>query len=315
MQPSGKAHIGNYLGAMRQHVSMQDTHECIYFLANMHALTTIRDGETLRQLTLDLAADYLALGIDPKKTIFFRQSDVPEHTELTWIFDCITPMGLLQRAHAWKDAQNKGMKDSTVGLFNYPVLMAVDILIYKPDLVPVGKDQKQHIEIARDIAATFNHHFGETFPLPEDVIKDEVSVVPGTDGQKMSKSYGNTIDIFADEKTLKKQVMGIVTDSKSVDEAKDPKQCNVFALYKHFATKNEAEELKDKYISGGFGYGEAKKLLLKKLLQHFEEPRKKRIELSGNFAYVLDVLDEGAKRARAIASETMEEVRTKIGTK
>ncbi|MBL4694782.1 tryptophan--tRNA ligase, partial [Candidatus Gracilibacteria bacterium] len=195
MQPSGKIHLGNYLGATRQHIQMQKTHECFYMIADLHALTTIRDAETMRTLTHELAVAYLALGLDPEKTVFFKQSSLPEHAELCWIFDCITRMPFLERAHAWKDANAKGKKDVTVGLFNYPILQAADILLYQPDEVPVGKDQKQHIEMSRDIAQNFNQIFGETFKLPDAYIKEEVATVPGTDGQKMSKSYGNTIDI------------------------------------------------------------------------------------------------------------------------
>jgi tryptophanyl-tRNA synthetase len=313
IQPSGKIHLGNYLGATRQHVAMQKDFQCIYLIADLHALTTVRDAEKMRNSTMDLAADYLALGIDPQKTIFFKQSDVPQHAELAWIFDCITPMGLLERAHAWKDAGAKGIKDPTVGLFNYPVLMAVDILLYKPNLVPVGKDQKQHIEIARDIAVKFNEHFGETFPLPEDYIKEEVAVVPGTDGQKMSKSYGNTIDIFADEEVLKKQVMGIMTDSTPVEAAKDPEKCIPYLLYRHLASPAETEEMAEKLKKGGVGYGDIKKTLLAKILEYFAEAREKRAQLIKKPNDILDILADGAKRARVIAEATMEEVRKKTG--
>ena len=313
IQPSGKFHLGNYLGATKQHMEMQEKFSCMYMLADLHALTTVRDAELLRKSTFDLAANYLALGLDPEKTVLFKQSDVPEHTELTWIFDCITPMGLLERAHAWKDAEAKGIKEPTAGLFNYPVLMSADILLYKPDLVPVGKDQKQHIEIARDIAVKFNEHFGETFPMPEDYIKPEVAVVPGTDGQKMSKSYKNTIDIFEEESVIKKQVMGIVTDSKGVEEAKDPATCVPFLLYQHIATAAEKQEMEERLKKGGLGYGELKKALLEKVLEYFADAREKKKQFEKNPDFVHDVLAEGGKRAREVAGETMEEVRKKVG--
>ncbi len=239
IQPSGAIHLGNYLGAIKQHIEMQQNsnYDCFFFIADLHALTTVRDPKKLADMTRDVALTYLSLGLDPEKVVFFKQSDVPEHTELAWIFSCITPMGLLERAHAWKDAVEKGKKEKTAGLFIYPILMAADILLYKPSLVPVGKDQKQHIEIARDIATHFNTTFGEEFPQPQELTPEDVAVVPGTDGQKMSKSYGNTIDIFAPENILKKQIMGIVTDSTPVEAPKDPSTCNVFQLYKLVATK------------------------------------------------------------------------------
>lgn len=316
VQPSGKIHLGNYLGAIRQHIEMQSKFECFLFIADLHALTTVRDAKLMRENTLNLALDYLALGLDPEKTVFFKQSNMPEHCELAWIFDCITPMGVLERGHAWKDAQTKGTKDATVGLFNYPMLMAADILMYKPDLVPVGQDQKQHVEIARDTALAFNRHFGETFKLPELFIKENVATVRGTDGvNKMSKSYGNTIDVFTDEKTLQKQVMSIVTDSTPVEMPKDPKKCTVFHLYEYFASPKEVSALVKKYKTGGFGYGDAKKLLLKKLLEYFSPARKKRVELQKNLSYVNTVLEKGAVRARKIASLIMAEVKQKIGTR
>ncbi len=313
VQPSGQIHLGNYLGAIRQHIEMQKSFETFLFIADLHALTTLRDATRLRELTLELVKVYLSLGLDPKKTVFFQQSAIPEHAELCWILDTVTPMGLLERAHAFKDATAKGKKESTVGLFNYPVLMAADILLYKPDLVPVGKDQKQHIEITRDIANKFNSIYGETFKIPEEFIKEEVAVVPGTDGQKMSKSYGNTIDIFAPEAVLKKQVMGIVTDSTPVESPKDPKKCNVFKLYSLVADKKEIANLTDKYTSGGFGYGDAKKLLLAKLLELFEDARTHKSELDKKDSYIREILEEGTARARKFASETMEEVKKKTG--
>jgi len=315
IQPSGKPHLGNYLGAIAQHIEMQEKFECFYFIADLHALTTVKDPEKMKELTYDLAVTYLALGLDPEKTVFFKQSDLSEHAELCWIFDCIVKMPFLERAHAWKDAQAKGKKESTIGLFNYPILQAADILLYQPDLVPVGQDQKQHIEMTRDIAQTFNQTFGETFHIPEPHIKEEVAVVPGTDGQKMSKSYNNTIEIFADEKTLKKQVMGIVTSSIPIEDPKDPKSCNVFSIYKLIATQQETAELEAKYLKGGFGYGDAKKLLLEKILDHFKEAREKYNEIYEKSDYVQDVLATGAQKAKAVASKTLDQVKTHVGYK
>lgn len=314
VQPSGNPHLGNYLGAMKNHIGMQNEYDSFIFIADLHALTTVRDAKKLHELSLELAMDYLALGLDPDKTVFFRQSDVADHSELAWILNCITPMGLLERAHAYKDAVAKGVKDQTAGLFTYPVLMAADILMYRPDLVPVGKDQKQHIEIARDIAIKFNDTFGETFQLPEPYIPDEVATIIGTDGvHKMSKSYGNVIEIFADEAALKKQVMGITTDSTPVEEPKDPESSAIYKLFCHFASTGEQKELAEKYKKGGMGYGDAKKILLAKLLEYFGEARKKRIELKKDLSYVRSVLKKGAERAQTEATKMMAKVREKTG--
>lgn len=313
VQPSGRAHLGNYLGAIRQHIEMAEEFEAYLFIADLHALTTVKDPELMKKQTYDLAVSYLALGLNPDKTVFFKQSDLSEHAELCWIFDCLVKMPFVERAHAWKDAQAKGNKEVSVGLFNYPILQAADILLYQPDLVPVGQDQKQHIEMTRDIATTFNNTFGETFKLPEPFIKKEVAVVPGTDGQKMSKSYGNTIEIFADDATLKKQVMGIVTNSVPVEDPKDPKSCNVFQIYKLLATEEETRILEDRYIKGNFGYGDAKKALLKKILDHFGPAREKYQELYPKKDYVYDVIADGNKQAKAQASRTLEKVKKKIG--
>lgn len=313
VQPSGKPHIGNYFGAIHQHIEMQKDHECFLFIADLHALTTVRDANLMRQQTYDLAVTYLALGLDPTKTAFFKQSDLPEHSELCWIFDCITKIPFLERAHAWKDAQAKGKKEITVGLFNYPILMSADILLYQPDVVPVGKDQKQHVEIARDIAINFNNIFGETFKLPDPYIKEEVAVVPGTDGQKMSKSYNNTVDLFGTDAELKKQVMGIVTDSTPLKEPKDPTTCNVFALYKLVANEQETKTLAEKYRAGGFGYGDAKKALLAKIMEYFGPARQKYQEIFPKKDFVYSVLEEGAKRAKKVASKTLEEAKKRIG--
>lgn len=315
VQPSGKPHLGNYFGAMRQHIAMQKDHEAFLFIADLHALTTIRDPEQMRTLTFELAVSYLALGLDPGKTVFFKHSDVCEHSELCWIFNCITKIPFLERAHAFKDAKESRKKEITAGLFDYPILQAADILIYKPDLVPVGQDQKQHVEMSRDIAQNFNQIFGPTFKLPEPYIPKEVATIPGTDGQKMSKSYGNTIDIFADEPELKKQVMSIVTSSVPLEDPKDPKSCNVFNLYKLFADKDELKEMENKYIKGGYGYGEAKKALLKKILDYFKEPREKYLKLQKQKDLIRDVLTEGAKKAKKVASQTLNEVKEKVGYK
>lgn len=313
MQPSGNPHLGNYLGAMRQHIEMQDKAECYYFIANYHALTTLRDAQLLRQKTRELAMDYLALGLDPNKVAFYRQSDLPQVTELAWILATITPIGLLERAHAWKDTKQKGKKGETAGLFIYPVLMAADILIIRPDIVPVGQDQKQHVEISRDIAAFFNNTYGETFTLPEPAIKEEVATVPGTDGQKMSKSYRNVIEIFAPADVLKKQVFSIKTDSKGVSEPKDPKTCLPFILLTFLLDEKEKKELAAALQKGGLGYAEIKNKLFEKLLTYFGEAREKRLELEKKSDYVEDVLLEGAKKARKLAQQTMDEVRRKTG--
>lgn len=313
MQPSGNPHLGNYLGAMQQHIKMQDQGECYYFIANYHALTTLRDGAELRNKTRELAMDYLALGLDPTKTVFFSQSDLPEVTELAWILDTVTPMGLLERSHAWKDAKQKGKKGETVGLFNYPVLMAADILIYDADIVPVGQDQKQHVEISRDIATYFNNTYGETFKLPEPLIKKDVATVPGTDGQKMSKSYGNVIEIFAPTNVIRKQVFSIKTDSKGVDEPKNPETCLPFILISFLLDEAQKKELAEQLVAGGIGYADLKNKLFEKLLEYFALAREKRIELEGKIDYVEDVLKEGAKKAGKLAQTKMEEVRRKTG--
>jgi len=314
IQPSGNPHLGNYLGAMKNHIAMQDEYDSFIFIADLHALTTVRDAKKLHELSIELAMDYLALGLDPEKTVFFRQSDVADHSELAWILGCITPMGLLERAHAYKDAVAKGVKDQTAGLFTYPVLMAADILMYQPDLVPVGKDQKQHIEIARDIAIKFNDTFGETFKLPEPYIPPEVATIIGTDGEhKMSKSYGNVIEIFAEEAALKKQVMGIKTDSTPVEEPKDPAKSSIYKLYTFFASAQEQKDLAARFKKGGMGYGDAKKILLEKLLEYFGPARKKRIELQKDLSYVESVLKKGAERAQAEATKMMAKVRKNTG--
>ena len=315
MQPSGKPHLGNYLGAMKRHIAVQEKYECFYFIANYHALTTVRDKKKLQEITRELAIDYLALGINPGKTAFFRQSDIPEVTELTWILSTVAPFGLLERAHAWKDAITKKKKDPTVGLFNYPVLMASDILIYEPDLVPVGRDQKQHIEIARDIAQSFNNHFGETFKLPEDFIEEDVQTILGTDGiHKMSKSYGNVIEIFAHEDELRKQIMSMVTDPNRVkrDDPGNPDICNVFSLQKIFSP-NKIAEIKKNCKSAKLGCVDNKKALAEAIIEELKPAREKRIELTKNLDYIDEVLKKGAKKARETATKTLDKVRSKVG--
>jgi len=311
VKPTGKAHIGNYLGAMRNHVNMQQDHENFIFIADLHSLTTVKNKAELQELIVDLALDYLALGLNPERAVFFRQSDVPEHAELTWVLNCLTPMPMLENAHAYKDAIAKGSHEINVGLFTYPVLMAVDILIYKPDIVPVGKDQKQHVEIARDLAGKFNRTYGDVFKLPMPYIPEEVAVVIGTDGQKMSKSYGNTIEIFASDKALKKQVMGIITDSTPVEAPKDPD--TIYKLYSYFATEEEKKTLLERYQAGGMGYGDAKKLLLEKIVDTFKPFREERERLKNDLAYVKDVLKKGAEKARETAAATKAEVWEKTG--
>jgi tryptophanyl-tRNA synthetase len=311
IQPSGKLHLGNYFGAIKQHIALQNEGLCFYFIADYHALTTIRDPEELRQNVRDAALDYLALGLDPDKAIFFRQSDVPEVTELAWILATVTNMGLLERAVSYKEKIDKGI-EASVGLFTYPVLMAADILLYRSHLVPVGKDQVQHLEMTQDMAGRFNRAFRDIFPIPNYRL-DKEPKVPGTDGQKMSKSYGNTIEIFAEGKALKKTVMSIVTDSKAVAEPKDPETCNVFALYRLFATEEEKAALAARYRAGGMGYAVAKGLLLEKIDTYFAGARQRRKELASDPAYVEEVLRKGAERARKEAEQTMGLVRASCG--
>jgi tryptophanyl-tRNA synthetase len=311
IQPSGKLHLGNYFGAIKQHIALQNEALCFYFIADYHALTTIQDPAVLRDNVRDAALDYLALGLDPDKAVFFRQSDVPEVTELAWILSTVTNMGLLERAVSYKEKIDKGI-EASVGLFTYPVLMAADILIYRSHLVPVGKDQVQHIEMTRDMAERFNRAYAKVFPVP-DYQLDKEAKVPGTDGQKMSKSYGNAIEIFAEGKALRKTVMGIVTDSTPVADPKDPERCNVFALYRIFATEEEKAALAARYRAGGMGYSEAKQLLLEKIDTYFRPARERRKQLAQDLGYVEDVLRRGAERARAEARQTMTLVREAIG--
>ncbi len=312
IQPSGRLHIGNYFGAMRQHLQMQAEHDCFYFIADFHALTSNPSPADIARHTLDVTMDYIALGLDTEKTVFWRQSDVPEVTELTWLLSCITPMGLLQRCTSYKDKVAQGISPNH-GLFAYPVLQAADILIYKSDLVPVGADQKQHIEVTRDIAMRFNNTYGEIFTVPNEYIIESVAVVPGIDGQKMSKSYGNTIEIFEPEESVRKKIMRIVTDSTPVEEAKDPNKCNVFALLKLVASPDELAKWENRYRNGGMGYSEAKKRLAELMIDFFKPFRQKRSELENNIKYAKEVLTKGANRARAVAAETLAQARKAVG--
>ena len=312
IQPSGKLHIGNFFGAMRQHLQLQAEHDCFYFIADFHALTSNPAPDEVAGHTLDVAMDYIALGLDTEKTVFWRQSDVPEVTELTWLLSCVTPMGLLQRCTSYKDKVAQGLAPNH-GLFAYPVLQAADILIYNSDLVPVGADQKQHIEVTRDIAIRFNNHYSEVFTVPKEHIIESVAVVPGIDGRKMSKSYGNTIEIFEPEDSVRKKIMKIVTDSTPVEDPKDPDKCNVFALLKLVASPEELADWESKYRTGGMGYGQAKKRLAELMIDYFKPFRQKRTELENNIDYVKEVLANGAERAKAVARETLEKARQAAG--
>ena len=314
IKPTSDAlHLGNYFGALRQFVDLQDKYsETLYFIADYHSMTTLRDGAERRRNTLDVALDYLAAGVDPDRAIFFVQSDVPEVTELTWILSTVTAMGLLERAHAYKDALSKGGSPNH-GLFTYPVLMAADILLYHSELVPVGQDQKQHLEMTRDMALSFNHQYGEeVFKLPEPYTLESSALIPGTDGRKMSKSYGNTIPMLGSNKVTKKAVMGIVTDSTPMEDPKEPTG-PLFDLYALFADEAECEELAVKTRAGGLGYGHIKKDLLERVLDHFSEMRERRADFEKRPDDVLAILSSGAERARAIAAPVLESCRRVSG--
>jgi len=312
IQPSGMLHIGNYFGMMRPAIALQAEGEAFYFIAEYHALTSVRDPQALRENSRRVALDFLACGLDPERAALFRQSDVPQVTELAWILSTVAPMGLLERAHSYKDKLARGMA-ATVGLFDYPVLMAADILIYDSDIVPVGKDQKQHIEITRDLAVKMNETFGQIFKLPEPRIQAATEVVPGIDGQKMSKSYGNNIDIFGDEKETRKRVMSIVTDSTPVEAPKDSSRSTIFKLYSLVASQNEIAEMRERFQKGGTGYGDFKKQLFEKLWDYFAPMRKRREEILADKTYIDDVLRRGAKRANEVADQVMERVRAAVG--
>ena len=312
IQPSGKLHLGNYLGMMKQCVELQQKGETYIFIANYHALTTIADAALLRQNTMDVALDFLALGLDPEKTVFFRQSDVPEVQELTWLLSIVEPVSRLELAHSYKDKLAHG-KEATHALFSYPVLMAADILLYQSDLVPVGKDQRQHLEITRDIATKFNLKFGETFKIPEAYIPEAVAIVPGTDGQKMSKSYGNTIQISGSPAEIKKAIMGIVTDCAPLEAPKDPESNNIYKIYKLLATPEQAEEMAKNFRAGNYGYGTAKKELLRLFNETFAPFRERRAELAAHPETVKEILAAGAERARKQARITLDKARAAVG--
>lgn len=309
---TGSPHLGNYFGAYKPAIDLQDSYDLFLFLADFHALNENYTREEINSYSLDLAATFLACGLDPVKSCFYAQSAIPEISELTWILACQTPYGLMQRAHSFKDAQAKSV-EVNVGVFEYPILMAADILMFEPALVPVGKDQKQHLEMARDIAIRFNNRYGETFRLPDPLISDELGLVPGTDGEKMSKSKGNVVSVFATEKEWKKQVMSIVTDTKGLAEPKDPDTCNVFALYKLVATKEEVALMADKYRAGGYGYGHAKQDLLAKIVERFSVMRDRYFDLLKHPDTILDHLFHGSQRTRAMARLKMDQVQECMG--
>jgi len=312
IQPSGALHLGNYFGMMKYMLGYQKRSDLFVFIVNYHALTTVQDGPRLAQDTLQAAADWLALGLDPKICTFWVQSDVKEVVELTWILSNVTPMGLLERCHSYKDKLARGLP-ANHGLFAYPVLMAADIVGYNADIIPVGKDQQQHVEVTRDIAIKFNNTFGETFVLPAAEINEDTAALPGLDGQKMSKSYDNTIDIFMDEKPLRKRVMAIVTDSTPVNQPKNPATCNLFALYKLFATKEEVEDLRRRYLAPGLRYGDVKQELFERIRDFFAPYKAERERLLKDPGHIHQVLDYGADKARAVIGPIMDEVRRKVG--
>ena len=315
VQPSAsQVHIGNYLGALKRFVELQKQFPIVVCIVDFHALTTVHSGEDLRKNTFNLAATYLALGLNGPNTIMFKQSDVPEVCELSWYFSCHFPLGLLERAHAFKDKKQKN-EIVNAGLLFYPILMAADILLYKATKVPVGADQKQHLEMTREIAEKFNHRFGTTFPCPEPLIEEGAGVIPGLDGRKMSKSYDNYIGLFESEAEIKKKVKRIVTDSKGVAEAKDPTTCNIYNLYKFFASDEESQELSESYKKGGIGYGVAKEELFKVLIRELGPIRDRYEYYLSRPNEVAGSLEEGASKARKIALETMGEVRHVLGIK
>ncbi len=312
IQPSGQLHLGNYFGSIKPNLEyVGKAEQSYYFIADLHALTTIRDAGQLREFRRNVILDYLACGFDPDKAVLYFQSDIPEHTELMWILSTVTPMGLLERAVSYKEKVEKGIAASA-GLFTYPVLMAADILLYDANLVPVGKDQKQHLEMTRDIAIKFNNEFGETLTVPEPLIREDTAIVPGTDGQKMSKSYGNTIPLFGSEKDTKKAIMGIVTDSRGMNDPKDPATCPIFQIHKLFLTDKEREALASEYRNG-LPYGEAKKKLLETYMDVFADMRAKRETLAKDPAKIERIMLDGAAKASVVARATMERVRTATG--
>jgi len=315
IQPTGRFHWGNYFGAIRQYIDLQyEAEDAFYFIANLHALTTVRDRDELAGLTMDAALDLLALGLEPGKATLFVQSDVPEVSELCWLLMTGAPLGLLERCHAYKDKKARGIS-ADAGLFTYPVLMAADILAYDSDTIPVGEDQGQHIEVCRDLAASFNHHYGETFAMPKAKIIDTSARVPGVDGEKMSKSYNNTLALFEEPKSLRKQIMRIKTDSRPMEDPKDPETDHLFLLFSLFANDEQRDEMAAKYQRGGFGYGEVKKALADLAVDYFDGPRQKRLELEADLDGVRKVLADGAQQARAKAAEVLDRAKKACGVK
>ena len=321
IKPSGTPHVGNYLGMIRPALELARQYQALYFIADYHALTTVKDGADLRRLTYDVAATWLALGLDPEKVIFFRQSDIPEVMEFTWILSCFSAKGLLNRAHAYKASVDENLAGGNppdeginAGLYFYPVLMAADILLYGSHYVPVGADQKQHIEISRDIAEAFNNNYGKILTIPEAVIREDVMVIPGLDGRKMSKSYDNVIPIFAPASQMRKSVMRIVTDSRRPEESKDPESDNVFAIYRHFATPELVENTRQRYLLGGLAYSNIKTELFELLEEQFREARQKYVALIKDEIYLDQVLSVGAEKARRIATPMMDRIRKAVGT-
>jgi tryptophanyl-tRNA synthetase len=314
IQPTGLPHLGNYFGMMKSAIELQDRGEALYFIADLHALTTVRDPEALRRNSREVAIDFLACGLDPRKACLFRQSDIACIPELSWILSTVTPMGLLERCHSYKDKLAKGLHAS-LGLFSYPVLMAADILAYDSDVVPVGKDQKQHLEVTRDIAIKINELYGEVFKLPEPMIRDESSAIPGTDGAKMSKSYGNTVELFLEEGALKKKIMGIQTDSTPVESPKPIEGSAILGIYRHVASPSDYAEMEAEFLSGGKGYGDFKKRLLGAVWEYFAQMRRERERIAADPGEVDRLLGEGAARATAIAAPVMERLRKAIGLK
>ncbi len=314
IQPSGQLHIGNYFGMMQTMISQMENSDLYVFIVDLHAMTSVHDRNRLATGTLEAAADFLALGLDPERCTFWVQSDVPEVCELTWILSTIAPMGLIERCHSYKDKIANGIEPSH-GLFSYPVLMAADILLYQANQVPVGQDQKQHLEVARDLAQKFNNIFGETFIVPEPAINKAMAVVPGLDGRKMSKSYGNTIPIFLVGKALKKRIMAIETDATPVEDPKDPDKCNLFAMLKLFATSERLQEVRDLYVNGGAAYGYLKLELLELISDYFADARRKKAEYLADPAMLREILKRGADKARAKATVTLDLVRERVGLK
>jgi len=313
IQPSGRLHLGNYFGAMRPQIELQTQHECFYFIATYHALTSLNDRKLMEEYTREVALGFLALGLDPSRTVLYRQNDLPEVTELAWVLSCVTPMGLLQRAHSYKDKIAQGFAPNH-GLFAYPVLQAADVLIVRPKFVPVGQDQKQHIEMAQDMQGKFNQAFNcDALVRPEPLIREEVAVIPGIDGRKMSKSYDNAIELFCPEKVARKRIMSIKTDSTPVEEPKDPDKCNVMALFRLIAEPDEVRDWEERYRRGGLGYGEAKNRLFELYVKVLGPARKRYEELAAHPEEVERILADGAERAREVAADTMRDVRQACG--